>query len=391
MKATCWMGPQKMQVKEVPDPKILNQRDCIVKISSTAICGSDLHLYNGYVPAMQRGDVLGHEFLGEVVEVGRGVEKLNVGDRVVVGSIIGCGSCSFCEDELWSLCDNSNPQPALLEKMWGHAIAGVFGYSQAAGGFAGSHADYIRVPFADHGAFPVPEELRDEQALFASDALPTGWMGADMCELRGGEVVAVWGCGGVGQMAIRSAYLLGAERVIAVDRFAERLDAAARHAGAETLNYEQVDVLEALREMTGGRGPDACIEAVGMEVHGAGPQYVYDRAKQALRLQSDRAVAVREAILACRKGGTVSIVGVFGGVVDKFPLGAAMNKALVFRMAQQHGQRYIPMLLERMTRGEIDPSYLATHQMPLDEGPRGYDMFKNKKDGCMRTVFRPTG
>jgi threonine dehydrogenase-like Zn-dependent dehydrogenase len=389
MKAVCWQGVNRLSVEQVPDPRILNDGDAILRVTASSVCGSDLHLIDGYIPAMRNGDILGHEFMGEVVEVGPAVSKLRPGDRVVVGSFIGCGACFYCKEGSWSLCDNTNPQPLLLEKLWGHAIGGVYGYSQAAGGFPGSHADYVRVPFADHGAFPVPDGLSDEQVVFASDALPTGWMGADMCNLQPGSVVAVWGCGAVGQMAIRAAYLLGAERVIGIDRLPERLAMAERQVGAEPLNYEQVDVLDALRELTGGRGPDACIEAVGMEAHSPGPQYAYDRAKQALRLQTERTISLRQAILACRKGGTVSIIGVFGGYADKFPIGAAMNKALVLRMGQQHGQRYIPVLLERIARGEIDPSYLATHPMPLDEGPRGYDIFKHKKDGCVRAVFRP--
>lgn len=390
MKALCWQGVNELSVESVPDPVILNDSDAIVRVTASSVCGSDLHLINGYVPGMRSGDVLGHEFLGEVVEVGPAVTKIRIGERVVVSPFIACGRCHFCQDGLWSLCDNSNPQPLLLERLWGHAVAGIYGYSHGTGGFPGSHAEYVRVPFGDNGAFQVPEQLSDEQAVFVSDAMPTGWMAAEMCGLRSGDIVAVWGCGAVGQMAIRSAYLLGAERVIAIDRVSERLALAERYGGAEVLDYEQVDVVEALREMTGGRGPDACIEAVGMEAHGKGLHYAYDRMKQLTRLESDRPVALRQAIQACSKAGTVSIVGVFAGLVDKFPIGAAMNKALTLRMGQQHGQRYIPMLLERVSQGEIDPTYLATHRMPLDEGPRGYDIFKHKKDGCMRVVFHPS-
>jgi threonine dehydrogenase-like Zn-dependent dehydrogenase len=391
VKAICWAGVNRLTVEDVPEPRILSPRDAILRVTASSVCGSDLHLIDGYLPFLREGDVIGHEFMGEVVETGSEVTKVRAGDRVVVGSFIGCGACFYCQQEQWSLCDNTNPQPLFMEKLWGYSIGGVYGYSHAGGGFPGSHAEYIRVPFADNNAFPVPENLSDEQALFASDALPTGWMGADMCHLEPGSVVAVWGCGAVGQMAARSAYLLGAERVIAIDRLPERLATAERHAGVETLNFEQVDVIDALRDMTGGRGPDACIEAVGMEADGTGLHYAYDRVKQAARMHTERITALRQAILACRKGGTVSIIGVFGGFADKFPLGAAMNKALVLRMGQQHGQRYIPMLLERISRGEIDPSYLATHQLPLDEGRRGYDMFKHKDEDCLRVVFRPGG
>jgi threonine dehydrogenase-like Zn-dependent dehydrogenase len=389
MKALCWDGVEKLQVHRVPDPSIMDGKDAIVRVKASSVCGSDLHLLNGYLPAMREGDIIGHEFLGEVLEVGPEVHRLKPGDRVVVGSVIACGGCWYCRTEQYSLCDNSNPQPVLPEKLWGHAPAGIFGYSHAAGGFAGSHAEYVRVPFADIGAFPVPEQLPDDTAVFASDAVPTGWMAADMCGLRGGEVVAVWGAGAVGQLAARAAQLLGAGRVIVIDRFPERLAMAAERIGAETLNYSAVDVLDALRELTAGRGPDACIEAVGMEAHESGLVGAYDKAKHLLRLQTDRPTAVREAIMACRKGGTVSIVGVFGGFVDKFPLGAAMNKALTLRTGQMHAQRYIPMLLERMVSGDIDTSHLATHPLPLEQGAAAYQMFEKKIDGCVRAVLHP--
>jgi threonine dehydrogenase-like Zn-dependent dehydrogenase len=389
MKAICWTGVNRVSVEEIPEPEILSSRDVIVNVTASSVCGSDLHLIDGYLPGMREGDVLGHEFVGEVVEVGGDVTKVRRGDRVVVGSFIGCGGCYYCQQGLWSLCDNTNPQPVAQEKLWGHAIGGVYGYTHATGGFPGSHAPLIRVPFADVNAFPVPDGLADERVVFASDALPTGWMGADMCDLQPGSVVAVWGCGAVGQSAVRAAYLLGAERVIAIDRLPERLAMTEEHAGAETLNCEAVDVMDALREMTGGRGPDACIEAVGMEAHGTGLEHTYDRTRQAMRMHTERGATLRQAILACRKGGTVSIIGVFGGYLDKFPIGAAMNKGLTMRMAQQHGQRYIPMLLDRIAQGDLDPSYLATHSMPLAEGPRGYRMFKDKTDGCVRVVFRP--
>ncbi|TDC26643.1 glutathione-dependent formaldehyde dehydrogenase [Micromonospora sp. 15K316] len=390
MRALCWEGVGKLAVRDVPEPRIRADGDVVVRVRASSVCGSDLHLINGYLPAMREGDVLGHEFMGEVVETGPGVRRLRVGDRVVVGSVVACGGCWYCRTEQYSLCDNSNPQPVFTEKLWGHSPAGILGYSHAAGGYAGSHAEYIRVPFGDVGAFRVPDGVSDDAAVFASDAMPTGWMAADFCGLKGGEVVAVWGAGGVGQMAARSAQILGAGRVIVIDRLPERLATAAARLGVETIDYARTDVLEALREMTAGRGPDACIEAVGMESHDVGPSYAYDRVKQAARLQTDRLVSVRQAIMACRKGGTVSIVGVYAGLVDKFPLGAAMNKALVLRMGQMHAQRYIPMLLERLAGGEIDPGYLATHPLPLEDGVRGYELFEKKRDGCLRTVLHPS-
>jgi len=317
------------------------------------------------------------------------VERHRVGDRVVVSSFISCGQCWYCQHDQFSSCDNTNPNPGVGEALWGAAPGGCFGYSHALGGFAGSHAEYVRVPFADVGAFTVPDEVSDTRALFASDAAPTGWMGADLGGVGPGDVVAVWGAGGVGQLAARASMLLGAERVVVIDRFPERLAQVTRHIGAETLDYTATDVLAELREMSGGRGPDVCIEAVGMEAHGTGPAYLYDQVKQQLRLQSDRPTALRQAVLACRKGGSVFVLGVFGGLVDKFPIGAVVNKGLTVRGAQQHGQRYIPMLLERMARGELVTEHLATHVMPLAEAPRGYQMFKDKQDGCVRAVFAP--
>ncbi|MEW9547344.1 zinc-dependent alcohol dehydrogenase [Nonomuraea sp. NPDC050783] len=388
MRALCWTGVNELAVEDVAEPSILNRQDAVVKVTASSVCGSDLHLLDGYVPTMMAGDVLGHEFVGEIVETGPDVRERRVGERVAVCSIIGCGRCQYCRQGLWSLCDNSNPDPGFLEKLNGHATAGIFGYSHAMGGFAGSHAEYVRVPYADVNAFPVPDNVPDSSAVFASDAVPTGWMGADLGEVGPGDVVAVWGCGGVGQMAALAAKVMGAERVIAIDRFPERLAMAAA-LGAETLDYEQVDVLDALKELTGGRGPDVCIEAVGMESHGTGAQYAYDRAKQALRLQTDRGLSLRQAIHACRKGGIVSVLGVFIGLVDKFPMGAVMNKGLTLRGAQQHGHRYIPMILDRMSKGEIDASPLLTHPMTLEDGPKGYAMFKNKEDGCVRAVFQP--
>jgi threonine dehydrogenase-like Zn-dependent dehydrogenase len=390
MKANCWMGPNAVEVIDVPDPQILNARDAIVQITSTAICGSDLHLVDGYVPAMERGDVLGHEFMGEVVEVGRGVHNLKVGDRVVVPFPIACGACNACNAELYSLCENSNPNAWMAEKLWGYSPAGVYGYSHLLGGFAGGQAQYARVPFADVNPLKIESGLPDEKVLFLSDIFPTGYMGAEMCNIQPGDVIAVWGCGPVGQFAIASAYLLGAERVIAIDRFPYRLEMARERAGAETINYAECDnLLEMLKELTGGRGPDACIDAVGMEAHGIGLDYAYDRAKQAVRMETDRPTALRQAIMACRNGGTVSVVGVYGGFVDKFPMGAVMNRSLTIRSGQCHVQRYMRPLLERIERGEIDPSFIITHEMPLEATPEGYDIFKHKADECVKCVVKP--
>ena len=389
MKATCWMGKRNVEVVDVPDPKILNQQDAIVKISSTAICGSDLHLYNGFVPTMERGDILGHEFMGEVVEVGRGVKKLTVGDRVVVPFPIACGVCSACERELYSLCENSNPNKWMAEKMWGHSPAGIFGYSHLTGGFAGGQAEFARVPFADVGPIKIENGFTDEQVLFLSDIFPTGYMGAEMCDIKPGDTIAVWGCGPVGQFAIASAFLLGAERVIAIDRFPYRLEMAREKSGAETINYEQVDsVIETLNDMTAGRGPDACIDAVGMEAHAPGIRYLYDRTKQMGRMETDRPIALREAIMSCRNGGIVSVIGVYGGLIDKFPIGALMNRSLQLRTGQCHVQRYMKKLLGYIEEGKIDPSFVITHRMRLSDAPRGYDMFVNKQDNCEKVVLK---
>jgi len=383
------MGRHNIQVENVPDPKILNERDAIVRITSTAICGSDLHLYNGYVPSMIKGDIMGHEFMGEVMEVGKAVNNLKVGDRVVVPFPIACGHCNACKNQAYSLCENSNPNAWMTEKMWGHSPSGIFGYSHLLGGYAGGQAEYARVPFADVGPLKVPSDLTDEQVLFLSDIFPTGYMGAEMANIRPGDVIAVWGAGPVGQFAIKSAFLLGAERVIAIDRFQYRLDMARDKAGAEIINYEDTDVLEALKEMTGGRGPDACIDAVGMEAHGHGPLYAYDKVMQNAQMENDRPVALREAILACRNGGTVSVIGVYSGFIDKFPMGAVMNRSLTIRSGQAHVHRYMRPLLERIQKGEIDPSFVITHTMALDDAPQGYDMFLNKKDDCVKVVLKP--
>ena len=391
MKAVCWMGKKDIQVEEVPDPKILDPRDAIVRITSTAICGSDLHLYNGFNPSMEKGDILGHEFMGEVVETGREVNKFQKGDRVVVPFPIACGRCFSCRQGLYSVCENSNPNAWMAEKMLGHSPAGIFGYSHLLGGFAGGQAEYVRVPFADVGPIKIPEGLTDDQVLFLSDIFPTGYMGAEMCNIRPGDTVAVWGCGPVGQFAMKSAYLLGAERVIGIDRFPDRLRMAREKVGVDTIHYEESDTHEALMEMTGSRGPDACIDAVGMEAHGPGLPYAYDRAKQAMMLQTDRPIALKEAIMACRNGGTVSVIGVYTGLIDKFPFGAVMNRSLTIRAGQCHVQRYMQPLLERIQRGEIDPSFVITHRMRLEDAPQGYAMFNDKQDGCIKIVLKTNG
>lgn len=388
MKALCWNGTHKLDVERVEDPAILNPQDVIIQVTLSSVCGSDLHIVNGYIPTMKAGDIIGHEFTGVVVETGYGVQKLKKGDRVVVGSVIGCGECHHCSHDEWSLCDNSNQNGHLQEKLYGYPTAAIFGYSHLFGGYAGSHAEYIRVPYADKGCFLIPEGLTDEQVLFASDALPTGYMAADMA-VKPGDIVAVWGCGGVGQMAIRSAWMKGASRVIAIDRFDYRLIMAKRFGKAEILNYEETDVLEALKEMTGGRGPDCCIDAVGLEAHTTGIEHVYDKVKQQVRLQTDRPAVLRQSILACRKGGTVSVVGVYSGLIDKFPMGVLMNKALTLKTGQMHAQKYIPSLLEHIRKGDIDLSYLLTHKWALDKGAEGYKMFNDKSDSCMRVVFAP--
>jgi threonine dehydrogenase-like Zn-dependent dehydrogenase len=389
MRANCWMGKGSVSVQEVPDPEILNDGDAIVKITSTAICGSDLHLYNGLVPTMKSGDVLGHEFMGEVVEIGLRVKNLKVGDRVVVPFPISCGACVSCHKGLFSLCENSNPNAWMAEKLWGYSPAGLFGYSHMLGGFPGGQAEYARVPFADVGPIKIPAGIPDEKVLFLSDIFPTGYMGADMCNIQPGDVIAVWGAGPVGQFAIKSAFLLGAERVIAIDRYPYRLHLAREASGAETINYEEVDLYEALRDMTGGRGPDACIDAVGMEAHVPGPLYAYDRAKQALGLETDRPFALRQAILACRNGGTVSVIGVYGGFIDKFPMGAVVNRSLTIKSGQCHVQRYTKPLLERIQKGEIDPSFVISHRLPLQEAPRGFETFLEKREECMKVVLKP--
>jgi threonine dehydrogenase-like Zn-dependent dehydrogenase len=391
MKALVWHKTNDVRVERVPDPTILNPRDAIVKITTSAICGSDLHLLNGYIPTLQTGDILGHEFMGEVVEVGKDNKKLRVGDRVVVPFTIACGGCFFCHKHLWSLCDNSNPNAWMAEKLYGYTTSGLFGYSHMTGGYAGGQAQYARVPFADVGPLKIPNGVPDEQVLFLSDIFPTGYMAAENCDIQRGDVVAVWGCGPVGQMAIRSAFLLGAERVIAIDDVPERLHMALVHGGAEVINFDEEDVHDRLKSLTGGRGPDACIDAVGLEAHGPTLDAYIDKAKTAAFLATDRPNALRQAIHACRKGGIVSIPGVYGGFLDKIPFGAAFQKGLTFRMGQTHMMKYMQPLLDRIERGEIDPSFVITHRLSLEDAPKGYAMFRDKQDKCIKVVLKPHG
>lgn len=389
MKALCWYGKQDVRVENVPDPSILNPRDAILRVSLTAICGSDLHLYDGVIPTMETGDILGHEFMGEIVEVGPEVKNLQIGDRVVVPFPLACGHCNFCHTERFSLCDNSNPNAWMAERAFGYSAAGIFGYSHLFGGYAGGQAEYVRVPFADVGPLKIPAGVSNEQALFLSDVLPTGYQAAVDCNIQPGHTVAIWGCGPVGLFAIKSAFMLGAERVIAIDLVPERLAMARHQCGAEVLNLEDDPVLDALKEMTAGRGPDACIDAVGMEAHGLGAIDWYDRAKQSLRLETDRPHALRMAIMACAKGGTLAIPGVYGGLLDKVPLGAAFNKALTFKMGQTHVQKYMRPLLERIQNGEIDPTFITTHRLPLEDAPAAYEMFQKKENGCVKVILTP--
>lgn len=389
MRAVVWNGTGKVDVQQVPDPQVINPGDAIIKVTAACICGSDLHLFDGYIPSMMKGDILGHEFVGTVVEVGPEVTRLKAGDRVVVPFPISCGKCWYCQHDLWSLCDNSNPNAWMAEKVWGYSPAGIFGYSHMLGGYAGGQAEYVRVPFADVGPLRLPDSVSDEQAVMLADVFPTGFMAAENCNIHPGDTVAVFGAGPVGQFAVRSAYMLGAERVIAIDRIPERLRLAHDAGKAETVDYTQVEVIEALREMTGGRGPDACIEAVGMEAHDVGFEGVYDRVKQAVRMETGRPHALRSAIVSCRKGGTVSVAGVFGGFIDSVPFGAAMNKGLTFRMGQTHVHKYLAPLLARVERGEIDPSFIVTHRLPLDDAPDAYQIFKHKQDECIKVVLKP--
>ena len=389
MKAVCWCGTGSMHVEEVPQPRILNPHDAVVRITLTAICGSDLHLYDGFIPTMEKGDIVGHEFMGEVVEVGKEVKNLRAGDRVVVPFTISCGRCFFCQRQLFSLCDNTNPNAWIAEKLYGYSGAGLYGYSHMLGGYAGGQAEFARVPFADIGPIKVPEQLTDEQVLFLSDILPTAYQAAENCGIVEGDTVAIWGCGPVGLLTIKCACMLGAERVIAIDRFPERLRMARDKAGAETIDYTQTDVSDALADMTGGRGPDACIDAVGLEAHGAGILGLYDRVKTVLMQETDRAYVLRQAIQACRKGGTVSIPGVYGGLIDKMPMGSAFGKGLTFRMGQTHVRRYMQTLLDRIANGSIDPSFIITHRARLDDAPALYRTFRDKQDECIKVVLRP--
>ena len=389
MKAICWHGTTDVRLDTVPEPKILDTRDAVIKVTSTAICGSDLHLYGGYIPTMEDGDILGHEFMGDVVAVGKEVSNLKKGDRVVVPFTISCGACWFCKSSLFACCDNTNPNASIAEKLYGQSPAGLFGYSHMFGGYAGGQAEYVRVPFADVGPIVVPDSVTDEQVLFLSDIFPTAYMAAENCNIQPGDTVAIWGAGPVGLLAIRCAYLLGAERVIAIDCVPARLNKAKNEAKAEVINYEETDVHEKLKEMTGGRGPDSCMDAVGMEAHGKSIDALYDRAKQAVRLETDRPHVLRQAIQVCRKGGTVSIPGVYGGLIDKFPIGAAFVKGLTLKMGQTHVQRYTKRLLELIVNGDIDPSFIISHRLKLEDGPKGYATFGKKEDNCIKIVMKP--
>ncbi len=389
MKALCWYGKNDVRVETVPEPKVLNPRDAIIKTTLTAICGSDLHLLHGYIPGMKEGDILGHEFMGEVLEIGTEVTNLKKGDRVVVPFTIACGRCWFCQHGLTSLCDNSNPNASVAEKLYGYSASGLFGYSHIFGGYAGGQAQYVRVPFSDTACQKVPESMTDEQVLFLSDIFPTGYMAAENCNIHPGDTIAIWGCGPVGQFAIKSAFMLGAERVIAIDDIPERLELARTQGKADTIDFSEGDVADRLREMSGGRGPDGCIDAVGMEAHGTSVDALYDYAKQAVRLETDRPHVLRQAIQACRKGGNLSVPGVYGGVIDKFPMGAAFSKGLTIRMGQTNVHRYMKPLLDRIEKGEIDPSFVITHRYGLDCAAEAYKTFDKHDQGCIKVVLRP--
>jgi threonine dehydrogenase-like Zn-dependent dehydrogenase len=388
MKAVTWKGTHEVEVDTVEDPKIEEPGDVVLRVTSTAICGSDLHLYDGYIPTMKKGDVLGHEFMGEVLEVGPGVTRLKRGDRILVPFNIACGSCWFCQQDLFSLCDNSNRNADKAETIYGHSPSGLFGYSHLFGGYAGGQAEYVRVPYADVGALKIPEELPDEKVLFLTDIFPTGYQAAENCNIHPGDVVAVWGCGPVGQFSIRSAFMLGAERVLAIDRQPERLEMA-RQAGAETFNFKEEDVFEELIDTTNGRGPDSCIDAVGLEAHGTSLDALYDRAKVAMYLATDRIHVLRQAAHACRKGGTLSIPGVYAGFADKFPIGQIFSKALTIRCGQTHTHRYLQPLLERVQKGDIDPTFVITHRFSLDQAAEAYNLFSKKEDNCIKCVLTP--
>ncbi len=392
MRALTWHGKHDVRVETVPDPKIVNPRDAIIRITSTAICGSDLHLYDHTIPTMKAGDVLGHEFMGEVVEVGPGNSRLKVGQRVVVPFVIACGQCFFCKQQQFAACDNSNPAETadMSEFLYGYPMTGAFGYSHLTGGYAGGQAEYVRVPYSDIGPIVIPDGIEDEKVLFLSDILPTGWMAAENCEIKPGETVAVWGCGPVGLFAVQSAFALGAHRVIAIDHFPHRLDLA-KSMGAEVINFDEVQVREALVEMTGGIGPDACIDAVGMESHGFTADSVMDKVKSAVKLVTDQTHGLRQVIIACRKGGRISIPGVYGGVTDKFPIGALMEKGLSVKSGQTHVQKYMSELLEMIIDGRLDATFLISHRMSLEDAPQGYRMFHDEKDRVTKVVLKPAG
>ena len=390
MQALCWHGKGDVRVDMVADPKIMDPRDVIVKVTSTAICGSDLHLFDGYMPTMESGDILGHEFMGVVTEVGKAITNLKVGDRILVPFTMACGSCFFCSKTLYSCCDNSNPNAKVAAAAMGHSPSGMFGYSHMMGGFSGGQAEYVRVPFADVGGFKVPDGVPDEKVLFLTDIFPTGYMAAENCGIEPGDTVAVWGCGPVGQFAIKSAWMLGAARVVAIDRVPERLKMAKEYGKSETLDFSKVGVYETLQEMTKGRGPDRCIDAVGAEAHGGDSiGAVVDRVKAAVGLATDQPTALRQAIIACRKAGTVSIPGVYVGLLDHLPMGAAMNKGLTMKMGQTHVHRYLKPLMDRILKGEIDPSGVITHRAKLADAPKLYKDFRDKKDGCIKVVLTP--
>ena len=388
MKAVTWCGKKDVRVADVEDPKILRPHDAIIRVTRSAICGSDVHLYDGYVPTMKKGDILGHEAVGEVVEVGKEVYNLVPGDRVAVPFPISCGQCWYCKQGLWSLCDNTNPNAWMMEKAFGHSTAGVFGYSHMFGGYAGGQAEYLRVPFANVGPLKLPNEITYEQALTLCDVFPTGYQAAESCNIHTGDVIAVWGCGPIGQFAVRSAFMLGAARVLAIDNHPARLELAAK-AGAEIVDFSKACVFTQLMEATGGRGPDACIDAVGLEAHGTTPDAIYDTIKVGVRMATGHAHALREAIMTCRKGGTISIIGVYAGLLDKFPMGAAFNKGLTFRMGQAHVQRYMRPLLDRILSHQIDPSFIFTHRFALDDAPKAYEVFSKKQDNCIKVVLQP--
>lgn len=389
MKALVWHGKSDIRCESVPDPVMEDSRDAIIRVTACAICGSDLHIFDGMIPEMQHGDILGHETMGEVVDIGKDAGDLKVGDRVVIPFTIACGECFFCRKGFYSGCERTNPDRAKAERMWGHSPGGLFGYSHLLGGYAGGQAEYLRVPYANVGPIKVPEQLTDEQALFLSDIFPTGYMAADFCDIQPGQTIAIWGCGPVGQMAIRSAFILGAERVIAVDTVPERL-ALARDAGAETIDFKAEDVYDRIQDLTAGRGADSCIDAVGTEPDTwSGVDAVVDRIKTATFLGTDRPHVLRQAIMCCRNFGTVSIVGVYGGLLDKIPMGSAINRGLTFRMAQTPVQHYLPLLMDRIVKGEIDPSFVITHRATLEEGPELYKTFRDKRDGCIKVVMTP--